>query len=56
MIAFETDMSDEDFEQLRANASRLAEACGVEDVLFMRLEDDAIGEYMRREAGAFYER
>jgi hypothetical protein len=56
VIAFETDMSDEDFETLRSNASRLAEACEAGDILFMRLEDDAIGEYMRHEVRAFYER
>jgi hypothetical protein len=54
VIAFETDMDDAGFEMLCGNAARIAEACGAEDVIFRRLENDAVGEYMRREAGAFY--
>jgi hypothetical protein len=54
VIAFETAMDADGFEMLCGNAARIAEACGAEDVIFRRLEEDAVGEYMRREAGAFY--
>jgi hypothetical protein len=54
VIAFETDMDEGGFDMLCGNAARIAEACGAEDIIFRRLENDAVGEYMRREAGAFY--
>jgi hypothetical protein len=54
VIAFDTDMNAADFEAFTANAVRLADACGAEDVAFIRLEDDAMGEYMQQEGRAFY--
>jgi hypothetical protein len=54
IIAFETELNDEEFELLRSRATELAVACQAEGVQFARLANDALGEYMRKESEPFY--
>jgi hypothetical protein len=54
VIAFETEMEEESFEVFRGRAMQLAEACDAGDPIFTRLEDDGLGEYLRKETEPFY--
>jgi hypothetical protein len=56
VIALETAMTDDDFDALTARAAMLAAAVGAADVGFIRLGEDAIGEYLRTESEPFYTR
>lgn len=55
VIAFDTTMDDESFALLCSRAETLAVAVGAPDVIFTRLGDDALGEYLRSETEAFYQ-
>ncbi|MDB5033235.1 MAG: sseB [Chlorobi bacterium] len=55
VMAFETGMSDDDFELFRGRVGLLAGSVGAEGVHFVRLAADGLGEYLRTETKPFYD-
>ncbi len=54
VVAFDTDMLQDDFQELVRKAQALATATGTMNIVFTDFTDDTIAEYMRSEVKPFY--
>jgi hypothetical protein len=55
VIAFDTDISDDEFGQLCAKVTAFAEGIGTSGIRLTRLANDPLGEYLRTETTPFYQ-